>query len=390
MPALEVTFAGIRLRNPLIMASAPPTETIENIVRCADAGAAAVVTKTLADFDAESFPLGARRTMVDRRGLWALSTFRRETLTAANGLRLVEEATARVDIPIIASVGALAMDPAPWVRACKQAEEAGAAMVQLDLFYAPHPRSSPENVKRLSEVLDATTSSTSIPIVPKLNIDFPAHHMAQILSRTEVGGAFAIDSLRVPVALDPRRGGTELTTHVPNAPEASLFGGWQKPITLQYVRTLAEHTRLDIGAGGGLVNGYDAIEAMMLGAATVQVATTVIRHGFKRISLILDQMDAYLADHGHAQVSEVRGIALDRFAQTEDDLAFADVKAVVDHETCIMCGHCTELVFCPDVRLVGGRIEILDHCDGCGLCVSVCPTQPKALQLISASSEPGG
>ncbi len=385
MPGLDVTLAGVPLRNPVIIASSPPTETVEYIVRCADAGAGAVVTKTMADFEVDRFPLGARRTQADRRGLWALSTFRRETLSTIEGLRLIEGAIAAVDIPIIASVGALTMEPATWATACRQAEEAGSSMVQLDLFYSPHPRSSPANVERLVEVLHEAAAATSIPIIPKLNIELPAHHMVEVLPRTPIEAVFAIDSLRVPVPLDPRGGRVELTVNAPNAPEASLFGSWQKPITLQYLRTLAENTPFDIGAGGGLMNGYDAIEAIMLGATAIQVATAVIRHGFKRITMIVEQIESYLAEHHHETVSEIRGSALDRLARSEDAVEFVDVKAIVDNDTCIMCGHCTELVFCPDVKLRDGRIEILDHCDGCGLCVSVCPTQPKALQLVAAT-----
>lgn len=382
MPDLDITFAGLPLRNPLIMASAPPTETLDNIVRCTDAGAAAVITKTLADFDVEAFPLGARRTHVDRQGLWALSTFRRETLGLDDGLRLVEASSSRVDIPVIASVGALSMDPESWSSVCRKVEEAGASAIQLDLFYAPQPRASADNIARLVDMIEDVCASTSVPIVPKLNLDLPPHLMAQVLPGTPVTSAFAIDSLRVPVPLDLRRGGHPLAEHAPNAPEASLFGAWQKPLTLQYVRTLAATSRLEVGASGGIVNGFDAIEAILLGAQTVQVATAVIRHGFKRITLILEQMEQYLESQGIARIDRICGSALERYAVSEQDLTFTDVQAAVDHDACIMCGHCTELVFCPDVNVVDSRIEISDHCDGCGLCISVCPTQPKALSLI--------
>lgn len=382
MTSLEVSFAGVRLRNPVIAASAPPTEAVESIIRCADAGVAAVVTKTLADFDHDEFRLGARRTYVDRRGMWALSTFRRETLTLAEGLALVEGAAARVDIPVIASIGALTMEPDAWVTASRRAVDAGARMVQLDLFYSPQPRSSQANVEALTRLLDSVCESVDVPVVPKLNVDLPAHHAAELLGRTPVTAVFAIDSLRVPVPLDPRTGHRPLSENVPNAPEASLFGGWQKPVTLQYVRTLAERTSLEVGAGGGFSNGYDAVEAMLLGASTVQFATAIIRHGYKRIPMLLEQIESYMVDNGHTSIDDFRGAALSTFATEEYDLDFVGAKAVVDHDLCTMCGHCTTLVFCPDVVISNSRVEVLDHCDGCGLCVTVCPTQPRALRLV--------
>src|SRR5262245_60594385 len=44
---LGVTFTGLRFENPLLLASAPPTESESNIMRAFDAGWGGVVTKTI-------------------------------------------------------------------------------------------------------------------------------------------------------------------------------------------------------------------------------------------------------------------------------------------------------------------------------------------------------
>lgn len=44
---LEVTFTGIRLENPFLLSSAPPTESDSNIMRAFEAGWGGVVTKTI-------------------------------------------------------------------------------------------------------------------------------------------------------------------------------------------------------------------------------------------------------------------------------------------------------------------------------------------------------
>ncbi|MDP9165709.1 MAG: 4Fe-4S dicluster domain-containing protein [Actinomycetota bacterium] len=377
----STTFGGLALKNPVVIASAPPTETLQNLLRCEDAGAAAVVTKTLADFPAASYPLGARRAHVDRQGMWALSTFRRETLTLDEGTELISEAYDRMEIPIIASVGATSMDPTAWLRACLAAEQAGASMIQIDLFYSPHPRCSPENVRLLLELLEVLHREVRIPLAPKLNIELPAAYAAQLLPDTGIAGVFAIDSLRTPVPLDARRGGHPLTKYAPNAPETSLFGPWQKPVTLQYASTLVRESTLSVCAGGGLMTGWDAAEAIMLGASSAQFATAVIRHGYKRIESILEQLTTFMDRDGYTQIDAFQGSAIERTAEDEASIDFVPTKAVVDTDACTMCGLCTELVFCPDIRQEDGRIRILDHCDGCGLCVAVCPPKISALRL---------
>ncbi len=95
-----------------------------------------------------------------------------------------------------------------------------------------------------------------------------------------VAGLCAIDSIRVPTPIDLKQGLSLPMTGVTNAAECSLFGAWQKPITLQYTRTLAEHQPLPICAGGGLMTGLDAAEAIALGATAVQFATAIIQKGF--------------------------------------------------------------------------------------------------------------
>jgi dihydroorotate dehydrogenase len=46
-PELAVSFTGLRLENPFLLASAPPTESEQNILRAFDAGWGGVVTKTI-------------------------------------------------------------------------------------------------------------------------------------------------------------------------------------------------------------------------------------------------------------------------------------------------------------------------------------------------------
>ena len=46
-PDLSVTFTGLRLPNPFMLASAPPTETDTNILHAFEAGWGGVVTKTI-------------------------------------------------------------------------------------------------------------------------------------------------------------------------------------------------------------------------------------------------------------------------------------------------------------------------------------------------------
>jgi dihydroorotate dehydrogenase/Pyruvate/2-oxoacid:ferredoxin oxidoreductase delta subunit len=385
MVSLEVDFAGLKLKNPVIVASAPPTETLHNIEACAIAGAGAVITKTSANFNPEGLILGGRRTYVDpsdvdASGLWAQGTFRHETLTIEEGVQLVSQAAKLVDIPIIASVGGLALEPEDWLNSCLAMQDAGASMIQMDLFYVPQPRCSPENIERLKEVLRVVTSRLTIPVAPKLNHDIPVHYAAQILKGTGISAVIATDSLRVPLPVNIEDGGRPLMKYIEGARECSLFGNWQKPLTLQYTSVLYHELGLPISAGGGFVSGADAIEAVMLGATSVQFATQIIRYGFRQITKILKQMSLFMVRNHFESITELRGTA-HRYINWDGLEQFEEARAVVDYDLCVDCGRCTRVVFCQDIHLDElGKVKIENTCDGCGLCPTVCPV-PGALTV---------
>ena len=61
------------------------------------------------------------------------------------------------------------------------------------------------------------------------------------------------------------------------------------------------------------------------------------------------------------------------------------IKPVHNADLCIDCQHCW--VFCPDASIIPenkkfGYIDY-EHCKGCGICVDVCPTNPKSLWMFT-------
>lgn len=64
-------------------------------------------------------------------------------------------------------------------------------------------------------------------------------------------------------------------------------------------------------------------------------------------------------------------------------------KPVHNNNICINCFNCW--VYCPDGAILA-RDEKLSgvdyvHCKGCGVCVQVCPTNPKSLLMFDENEE---
>ena len=59
-------------------------------------------------------------------------------------------------------------------------------------------------------------------------------------------------------------------------------------------------------------------------------------------------------------------------------------KPIFSKDFCIDCQFCW--IFCPDMSIIARDKKMIgvdmDHCKGCGICVEVCPTNPKSLLMF--------
>jgi len=60
-------------------------------------------------------------------------------------------------------------------------------------------------------------------------------------------------------------------------------------------------------------------------------------------------------------------------------------KPVFNKDYCIDCQFCW--IYCPDISIISRDKKMIgidmDHCKGCGVCVEVCPTNPKSLLMFA-------
>lgn len=64
-------------------------------------------------------------------------------------------------------------------------------------------------------------------------------------------------------------------------------------------------------------------------------------------------------------------------------------KPVFNKDYCIDCQFCW--IYCPDISIISRDKKMIgvdmDHCKGCGICVEVCPTNPKSLLMYSEQTD---
>ena len=172
----------------------------------------------------------------------------------------------------------------------------------------------------------------------------------------------------------------------PSVHGMSAVGGYSgnavRPIALRFVAELGKNPELKgmhISAIGGVENWTDALEFLLLGGSSIQVATAVMQYGYRIIDDLKSGLNLYLAEKGFDSVEQAVGVALDSVSETTDVLERDTVVFPKFHrEKCIGCGRC--MVSCADgghqaIRMNEQRLPVLDgkKCVGCHLCLLVCP-----------------
>ena len=137
MPTLETTFAGLPCLNPFWLASAPPTNCGEQIMRAFDAGWGGAVWKTIG---APITNVSSRYSSVDWAGQRMMGLNNIELISdRPTDLNLREIAEVKRRYPRHLVIASLMVESTPqaWHDMVKRVEDAGADALELN-FGCPH------------------------------------------------------------------------------------------------------------------------------------------------------------------------------------------------------------------------------------------------------------
>ena len=384
---LRTRFCGIPLENPFLLGSSVVASTYDMCARAFEAGWAGASFKTVCSFDIhEASPrfsaiTGSNGNIIGFKNIEQLSDH-----SVAENMEIFRRLKRSYPTKLIlASI--MGQNDAEWEELARLCEENGADALELN-FSCPNMADGglgsdigqvPELVERFTA---AARRGTSLPILAKLtpNVDRmgPA---AEAAKRGGADGLAAINTIKSII-------GVNRHTYVssPSVHGMSAVGGYSgnavRPIALRFVAELGKNPELKgmhISAIGGVENWTDALEFLLLGGSSIQVATAVMQYGYRIIDDLKSGLNLYLAEKGFDSVEQAVGVALDSVSETTDVLERDTVVFPKFHrEKCIGCGRC--MVSCADgghqaIRMNEQRLPVLDgkKCVGCHLCLLVCP-----------------
>ena len=338
MADLTTTFTGIRFANPFLLASAPPTESDDHILRAFDAGWGGVVTKTIGLHRVVNVR-GPRTTFlrVDDGGT-RLSMRKRPdaTVVASWNWELISERPLDWWIPrlaaikrafpervLVASIMAGSGDDKElhhWQTLTEAVQDAGVDAIELN-FSCPHMDrvDMGANVGKDPVLCSISTQAVKevarIPVWVKLT---PA--TADIVEEAEAtfrGGADAISSSNTFPSLPPIDPATlDFEVNIEGLVASGGLGG--PAILPQSMAKMAQLAQAfpdrEFSGIGGISTFDDALGYILLGCGTVQVATAaMLDHaiGPNVIARLTAGMAEFLdrgSERGWTSIADIRGL----------------------------------------------------------------------------------
>jgi dihydroorotate dehydrogenase (NAD+) catalytic subunit len=299
---LSTRLAGLELRNPTALASGILGYSAESLQRIAEAGAGAVVTKSVGVEPRPGYPnptvVQANAGLINAMGLPnpGIDEYAEEIAYAKSILK----------VPLIVSVYGYTAEE--YATVAKKAAKAGADAIELNVS-CPHVKKTGseigQNPKLLAEVVAKVKAATRKPVIVKLSPNVA--DIAEIAKTAVKAGADALTAINTLKAM-----AIDVETQMPvlSNIKGGLSGPAIKPLALRCVYDIFEaDLKVPIFGCGGVTDWRDAVEFLLAGASAIQVGTAVALKEPSVFQALNKGIQAYLKKKGYGSVKEIVGLS---------------------------------------------------------------------------------
>ena len=300
MVDISVDIAGLRLRNPVMLAAGVLGLTGLSLRRVMDAGPGAVVTKSVGLRPREGYP----NPTVVQVGCGLLNAMGLPNPGIHHFAEEIREAR-EGGVPVIVSVFGFSAEE--FSEVARAAVEAGADALELNVS-CPHVEKTGaeigQNPRLVAEVVGSVKRVVDKPVFVKLTPNVA--DIAEVARQAVRAGADAVTAINAvrAMAID-----VETTRPILANRVGGLSGPAIKPIAIRCVYELYQELDVPVIGCGGIMTWRDAVEFMLAGASAVQIGTAIAFKGLGTFRSITRGVDAYLKKRGHRSVKEIVGIS---------------------------------------------------------------------------------
>lgn len=300
---LSVKYLGLNLKNPLVVSASPLTSKLDNIKTFEDHGIGAVVLRSL--FEEEIYADLEEQLSHEDMYFWYpeaanhVRNLSKQQVTTPY-LRLIEQAKAATEIPIIASVNCFTSGS--WVKFARNIQEAGADALELNVStQIPHDDilKEKEIEHNLRTLVQNVKNELDIPVAVKIG-----HFYTNLIGTSKLLEEAGADGLvifnryyRPDINIEKLEVISDKNLSTPN----------ELTLSLRWVGILSQYLNLDLAASTGIHTYEGVVKQILAGAKITQICSILYLAGFREISLILEELMEWMDRKRFNSIDEFRG-----------------------------------------------------------------------------------
>ena len=297
---LATNYLGLRLTSPFIVGASPFCDNIELARQLEDAGAGAIVMRSLFQEQLEPQPFSAPRFESLTEATERFPEFVDYQLSPDQYVRQIEYLKSTLSIPVIASLNG--HQPGGWATFASRLEAAGADAIEVNFYQViSDPGIAADQVEtEMLETIGFIAGAVKIPVAVKLS---PFHTaIVQLAVALELAGAAAVVIFNRFYQPDINVDDVEVQTCLRLSDPQELL------LRLRWLAILSPQLRGSLAATGGIQTSEGAAKAILAGAHAVQLVSVLLKHGPQTMSMLVEGLRRWMQMHGFATIDEFRGL----------------------------------------------------------------------------------
>jgi dihydroorotate dehydrogenase (fumarate) len=300
---LTTRYLGLTLRHPFMPGASPLVDSIDTVRRLEDAGAAAIVMRSLFEEQITRGRLGRDpRPAASPPSAAAPAYFPSADGYALGPDRYLEQLhliKRHVAVPVIGSLNGTTTEG--WLRFAQSIERAGADALELNFYHVATDllEDAASVERRVVDIVAVLKESIAIPLAVKLSPFYSSlPHLSSQLDRIGADGLILFNRFYQP-EIDP------LTLET--LPQRHLSDSSELPLRLRWLAILHGRLRGSLAVSGGVHQPIDAVKAILAGAGAVQIVSALLRHGPAHLGQIVAGFEQWADEHGYESLDQMRG-----------------------------------------------------------------------------------
>lgn len=301
MANLKTKYLGLDISNPIVVSSSGLSDTVEKIKDIEEAGAGAVVLKSLFEeqiLNKADVLMGDQYYDAYPEAYDYINNYVKSN-DIENYITLIKDAKKEISIPVIASINCVSAEG--WIEFAEKIEQAGADALEVNIFVLPSDklRSSAEYEEIYLNVARSLNKQINIPFSLKVGPNFTnLTGMAENLETLGAKGLVLFNRFFEPdIDID--------NLAVVSAPRLSFPSEIRK--SLRWIGMLSDENRnLDLAASTGVHDAETLIKLLLVGAQAVQVCSVVYSEGLDAIEEIKEGLSNWMDEKKFETIEDFR------------------------------------------------------------------------------------